>query len=665
MLLTADRLTYEYQDGTSALTNVSFALERGEFTALLGVNGAGKSTLSLLLNGILRPNSGKLFFDGTPLKYDRKNRLEHCRRVGIVFQDPDDQLFSADVYRDVSFGAVNLGLPPDEVAKRVENALKLTGISDLRAKPTHALSHGQKKRAAIAGVLVMQPQLLILDEPTAGLDPFGVAEIMALLKNLCAELNVTILMATHDIDLVPLYCRRVLLLQSGRLLFDGKTRDLLLNPKLLRENGLRLPRIAHLMEILNAKDGLEVDPAAATISSARGAINKLVKISVPAPAENSQFIIKGGKSLKRGWTTGSCAAAASKAAATLLLTGIAPTTVSLMTPAGIELLLRVEYSGLTPNSAFAAVRKDGGDDPDVTTGLLIAAEVFRGEHFSVDGGEGVGRVTRPGLSVAVGESAINPVPRQMILSALRDVYDEHAISGETRALRAVISVPGGGETAKRTFNPNLGVVGGISILGTSGIVEPMSEQAIIDTIKLELDSRFAQTDNPISKELIITPGNYGKDYAKLVAKSLGLDASRLIKCSNFVGETLDYALFKGFKNILLIGHIGKLIKLAAGIFNTHSKTADGRAEIITAHAALNGANPELLNALMNSTTTDEAVQLLKASNLNEQVMQSLASAVETRLTRRITAAGEKNVKLTFILFSNEHGELIHTSIYIP
>ena len=269
-------LTYAYPDGTPALQGVSFGAEQGEVTGILGSNGAGKSTLFLNLNGVLTPQGGQVLLDGEPVSYARRNLPELRRRVGLVFQDPDDQLFSADVYRDISFGAVNLGLPETEVRRRVEDAMTRTGVSALRDKPTHALSYGQKKRVAIAGVLVMEPSVMILDEPTAGLDPQGVSDIMALLRDIRKSLGVTIILATHDMDIVPLYCDRVYLLSGGRMVTHGTPEEVFRRPELLRENHLRLPRIAHLMEILRDRDGVDVNRSAATISAARQEILRLL-----------------------------------------------------------------------------------------------------------------------------------------------------------------------------------------------------------------------------------------------------------------------------------------------------------------------------------------------------------------------------------------------------
>ena len=270
-------LYYTYEDGTVALDHISLRAEQGKITGILGANGAGKSTLFLNLNGVLTPKEGTVTVNGRRAVYDRKGIREVRRQVGIVFQDPDDQLFSADVYRDISFGGVNLGLPEEEVRRRVEAAMERTGVGALRDKPTHALSFGQKKRVAIAGVLVMEPSVMILDEPTAGLDPQGVSDIMHLLTELRDGLGMTILIATHDMDIVPLYCDYAYLLSGGRVILEGRPEELFAQPEELRKNHLRLPRIAHLMEILRERDGLDTTPTAATISAARREINRLLQ----------------------------------------------------------------------------------------------------------------------------------------------------------------------------------------------------------------------------------------------------------------------------------------------------------------------------------------------------------------------------------------------------
>lgn len=265
-------LHYKYDDGTEALKGLALDVKRGSSTAVLGGNGAGKSTLFLSLNGTLKPAAGEVLFNGLPLDYSRKGLRDLRKSVGIVFQDPDSQLFSASVYQDVSFGAVNMKLPEDEVRRRVEAAIQMTGIFHLRNKPTHSLSFGQKKRAALAGVLVMQPEVLVLDEPTAGLDPMGVSEIMKLVKKMQKELGMTVLVSTHDVDIVPLYCDYAYVMNEGRVILGGTPKEVFSEKKAMRSVRLRLPRIAHLMEILKEKDNFGFKDSAATISEARSAL---------------------------------------------------------------------------------------------------------------------------------------------------------------------------------------------------------------------------------------------------------------------------------------------------------------------------------------------------------------------------------------------------------
>lgn len=275
-ILETKELCYSYQDNSLALDHLSLSFEKGKTTALLGGNGAGKSTLFLNLNGVLTPDSGQVLLDGTPIQYHKKGLIELRQRVGIVFQDPNDQLFSASVLKDISFGAVNLKLPPQEIRSRVEQAAEQTGITSLLHSPTHALSFGQKKRVAIAGVLVMRPEIIILDEPTAGLDPAGVSEVLSLLEQMKRQSGTTILIATHDIDLVPLHCDYAYLLDRGQKILEGSPAKLFEQKAKIREHRLRLPRIAHLTEILQKKDHLPIEDAA-TISQVRRGILHLLR----------------------------------------------------------------------------------------------------------------------------------------------------------------------------------------------------------------------------------------------------------------------------------------------------------------------------------------------------------------------------------------------------
>ncbi|NME66208.1 ATP-binding cassette domain-containing protein [Clostridium cadaveris] len=270
-------LCYSYDGEESALDKVSVKIPKGKITAIMGGNGAGKSTFFLNLNGVLTPDAGQIIFNGKVIIHNKKNIKELRKSVGIVFQDPNDQLFSSSVRKDISFGAVNLGLSEDEISRRVDGAIERVGIKDLERRPIHALSYGQKKRVAIAGVLVMEPEVIILDEPTAGLDPIGVNELMKILIEIKETMGISIIIATHDMDIVPLYCDYGFVFHKGKVIMEGTPKDIFSNPEILRENSLRLPRIAHLMEILKDKDNLNIDNNASTISMARASIKKMVK----------------------------------------------------------------------------------------------------------------------------------------------------------------------------------------------------------------------------------------------------------------------------------------------------------------------------------------------------------------------------------------------------
>lgn len=360
--------------------------------------------------------------------------------------------------------------------------------------------------------------------------------------------------------------------------------------------------------------------------------------------QNQHIAYHGGQALRRGWTTGTCAAAAAKAAALLLLTGRAPVELRLETPGGLTFTLPVEQPHLDGDAAVCTVRKDAGDDPDITNGVGISAAVrSTSEGVTIDGGAGVGRVTRPGLAMPVGAAAINPGPRAQITAALERAT--HAC-GYTGGFSVIISAENGEKLAKQTYNEHLGVVGGLSILGTSGVVEPMSEKALVDTILLELDSLYAAGQ----RIAFLCPGNYGADFAR---DALGLDLEKAVKCSNFIGETLDHAVFRGFDGILLVGHAGKLVKLAAGVMNTHSSVADGRQEIFTAHAALCGAGRDTLEGLMQSVSVDACIELLDRENLREPVLARIESEIEKRLALRLRGRGH----VEFILFTARYGIL--------
>lgn len=269
IILEAEHLTYGYDEKRHAIEDLSIAFEEGKTTAILGANGAGKSTLFLHLNGILQPEHGEVRFRGQPISYKKAGLRQLRSKVGIVFQNPDDQLFSASVYQDISFGAVNMGLPSEEVHRRVNVVMEQIGITYLKDRPTHSLSFGQKKRVVFAGIMVMQPEVIILDEPTAGLDPVGVSELMHLLQDVCRQQNTTIILSTHDIDVVPIYADVIDVMDQGHVIAHGTPEEIFAQPELLRSHHLRLPRISHLLEILQKEDGWDVDASVSTISGAR------------------------------------------------------------------------------------------------------------------------------------------------------------------------------------------------------------------------------------------------------------------------------------------------------------------------------------------------------------------------------------------------------------
>lgn len=349
--------------------------------------------------------------------------------------------------------------------------------------------------------------------------------------------------------------------------------------------------------------------------------------------------------MRYGFTTGSCAAAAAKAAAYMLLTGLVKESITIETPKGILYHAKILDICRKEREVSCAVEKDGGDDPDITTGAWIYAKVSyrEGQGIVIAGGRGVGRVTRKGLDQPVGNAAINRIPREMIRKEVLEICKMTDYQG---GLKIEIFVPDGERLAAQTFNPRLGIEGGISILGTSGIVEPMSSQAILDTIRVELRQRKEEGFD----DAVVSPGNYGLEFMK---QAYGYDLDKSVKCSNFIGATIDMAVEMGFQKILLAGHIGKLIKVAGGIMNTHSKEADCRMELLAAFAAKERADLSQINRILECATTEEAIPILMESGKCEAVMSRVAKRVCYYMENR---AGGK-LKADCILYANEFGEL--------
>ena len=359
------------------------------------------------------------------------------------------------------------------------------------------------------------------------------------------------------------------------------------------------------------------------------------------------YALKDGKKLRLGYTTGSCAAAAAKAATFMLLSGKKKETIDLQTPKGIALHLAVEEIRLESTEASCAIRKDSGDDPDATRDTLIFASVRKqnAPGIVIDGGIGVGRVTKRGLDQPVGAAAINSVPRQMIEENVREVC---RLCDYLGGLLVTIFVPDGEALAKKTFNPRLGIVGGISILGTTGIVEPMSEQALIDTIHVELRQRRETGADYI----LLTPGNYGADF---IQSAIGIDPRAAVLTSNFIGDALELCKSLGFRGALLVGHIGKLVKLCGGMWNTHSKFGDCRMELLAAHAASLGLRQDKVSELLSCVMCDDALRILQEEHLYDAVLARLAERMEFQLRHK---CGE--MEAGAIVFSKEYGRLCQT-----
>ena len=308
-----------------------------------------------------------------------------------------------------------------------------------------------------------------------------------------------------------------------------------------------------------------------------------------------------GKALRKGYTTGSCATAAAKVAALMVMRQHLIHQVSIVTPSGVTLNLNVESPHVEGQQGIAAIRKDGGDDVDATHGMLIFARVTVNDsgEITLHGGEGVGTVTRKGIGLPIGSAAINRTPRHTIETAVREAI------GPARGAEVEIFAPEGEERAKKTYNSRLGILGGISIIGTTGIVTPMSEESWKRSLALELEMKRAAG----LERVVLVPGNHGERF---VREQMGIDPQGVVTMSNFVGYMIEESVRLGFRQIVLIGHPGKLIKIAAGIFHTHSHIADGRMETLVAHLALLGAPRELLTLVSECDTTEAAMEHIEA-----------------------------------------------------
>ena len=362
--------------------------------------------------------------------------------------------------------------------------------------------------------------------------------------------------------------------------------------------------------------------------------------------------------MRKGFTTGSAAAAAAKASAYMLFSGKIKDSITIQTPADIEYQTKIVDIDIQKDYVSCAVIKDSGDDPDVTNGAKIVAKVIKksdcgseenenhqdNDQIIITAGEGIGIVTRPGLDQSVGSAAINSVPRQMIRNEVMQVLDLFDYKGK---VIVQISVPEGAKLAKSTFNERLGIEGGISIIGTTGIVEPMSMQALKDTIYIELKQKVMLGN----KTACICPGNYGRDF---MLRHYDFDIEQCVKCSNFIGDTIDMILELGFEEMLLVGHIGKLIKVSGGIMNTHSREADCRMELLNAALIKTGvADNDIYQKVSDSLTTDEALMIIDQKGLLKDTMDVVMDKVMFYLNKR----AKSKIRIECVIYSNEFGVL--------
>ncbi len=361
-----------------------------------------------------------------------------------------------------------------------------------------------------------------------------------------------------------------------------------------------------------------------------------------------EYIYKGKQKLRCGYTTGSCAAGASKASAEMVLNRRIIYSTEIMTPKGIKLILETDEQKISGNKASCCVVKDSGDDPDVTNGIKVFAEVSLIEKgIEISGGEGIGKVTKAGLDQPIGEWAINSVPRKMIESALAEISELYEYKG---GFKVVISVPDGEKIAVKTYNSRMGIYGGISIIGTTGIVEPMSNSALIETIRTEARVRRSIGD----KNMLLTLGNYSDSF---VQSEMPFSLDRSIKCSNFIGDAIDIGLETGFESILIIGHIGKMVKLGAGIMNTHSACADGRMDVLVTCGVLADVETDVLKKIPSCVTVDSALDIFRQAGVLEKVLDVLTDRVEYYLNAKV----KNEIKTAAVIFSYQHNITVKTS----
>lgn len=452
-------VTYVYPGGVKALENVNFVADTGQFVLLLGPNGSGKTTLFRHFSGSLHPTSGKVLVDGREVGKGDLTWL--YRTLGFVFQDPNDQLFAATVGEDVAFGPRNLGLPPAEVEARVKRCLELVGLPGFERRPIHALSFGQKRRVSLAGVLALRPEIIILDEPTAGLDPMGASRMMDLLYRLNRQQGVTVVMATHDIDFVPRYADLVYVLRRGHIVLSGTPAEVFAQRHVIRESDLRLPRAAQALQLVGQEMGFSLDGLPFTLDEP-APLGEGDFVPVNAVRRDDGHVAGPAKDLPV--SVGAAAAAAALAAVELLFHGRSMPDVELRSPVGA--VVRVPVSGVSElkieehkvaiASAASAPEASPGGIP-ITVNAEARESATKG--IQIIAGAGVGHTHSGDGDQEVDRPAISPLVNQMIADAVS------AAMPEDSGVQITLSVPGGAEMARRGFN-RADVVDGIPIAGS-------------------------------------------------------------------------------------------------------------------------------------------------------------------------------------------------------
>ena len=682
--------------GKVLLGNINIGIEKGKILTLVGPNGTGKSTILKTIIRQLEKIGGTVYVG----KQDMKtwNIREMAKQVSVVLTEKihPELMTCEEVVAMGRYPYTNaLGKMTPEDRKVVEKALRTVHGEELAERDFSSLSDGQKQRIMLARAICQEPEMLVLDEPTAYLDIRFKMDLLNVLRDMADREGLTVVMSLHEVELAKRVSDKVLCIGEEGIDRYGTPKEVF-TPGYIAQlfhvdmsTPLAQSYIAELeQESMTQADALQQDGEQESATQTDGTQESMVQADAlqrdreqesatqtdgmqqdEAQADGTQSGAGvrhvNQKTLRCGVTTGTCAAAAAGAAMKKLLEGIEIPYMEVNTPKGVTVQIPVIYGESTGEYCEVFVKKDSGDDPDVTNGTRIGVraerlaqpvpsnrieKAFRDEKYQglyLDGGTGVGRVTKSGLEQSVGQAAINKVPREMIFSQAEAVRKQ---AENREAFLLTVLVPEGEALAKKTFNPVLGIEGGISILGTSGILEPMSEKAIVDTI----ETQIRQMQRNGERNLLVTPGNYGQGY---VTEKLGFSLENSVKCSNYIGETIDFAVSYGMERLLLVGNIGKLAKLGAGIMNTHSRMADGRAEILGFHLMLCGGSREQLAELSACITTEEMLKKLESWQLREAVMESLCQKIGEHVKRR---AGE-TLQTGVMLFSENYGFLGQTA----